>query len=819
MTSDTCMQRNACRMGAGTRIHRLWLAALLARCLQILLLVLLLHVPAAATPAARSYQDRVFASIDAMEQDLCTITSAAEQAAERYVAHPQGTLGVMGDNGFFREATDRSGGIMRLFGGTHATGEKGIILFCLSERDWEQDIRQAKYFAGTGSMIVVFGRQQLLDRAREAGCPMAAAIDLHVPGDGTWADGSISIDAPVKLAALWLWTGEFVAACTRRGKMPPMYLGYAVPGGTERAAKYGRHVRFHDKTPVAVPTGQVAHDYLAALRRDLAAVAEHETDEIVRTAELALEARKAGRGVYAFLHGHAVHCSLGGLADPGYFAQANSDWVELRDDIKLQPGDFMLCLGFDQPFDNEWFGNLAPRLRRDGVKLAISVTDYKHEAIGAIPPEEPFINQHWGFGDAVVELPGYDVKILPTSGVIAETILWMVQAEMHARAASPRAVRVDRSEPKDEAALVWRFDRDPTSQGWTTSAGWAPPQGDEPGFVHVRHGEWVRNDVPVAPGAVYMARVTCRADGPGYWQWDFRDAAGGMLFGPVSPITASEDWQLLSTQVPVHPHATTGVLRIWPEKRDSVRVRELRIEPVTDDAALAWYDAFYAKLTELGPCRQPEPGRLIPETIRRLRDGGRIMIVLLGDSFTNDLFYGGFGLLLRRAFPEANIDVIPVVGNAAGAYYWRAENRLADLVLPMEPDLVVYTGVSTSVYSMDNVADLVRQLRDAGIDEILLTHDAPGNAMEPKHAGKRGWSSQIGPESKDYAGRLYNYALEAEVELADVAGPLLQAIIDSGEDPESYMRDIIHYNDRGRHLMARALVNYFVAACAAANEP
>jgi len=649
---------------------------------------------------------------------------------------------------------------------------------------------------------------------------MAAAIDLHVPGDGTWEDGRIPIDSPVKLAALWLWTGEFVAACTRRGKMPPMYLGYAVPGGKERAAKYGRHTRFHDEAPVAVPAGQVARAYLAALRADLRAVADQEMDAIVRTASLAWETRQAGRGVYAFLHGHAVHSSLGGPADPGYFTQANRDWLELRDDIALQSGDFMLCLGFDQPFDDEWFGNLAPRLRRDGVKLAISVTDYKQEAVRAIPPEEPFINQHWGFGDAVVALPGYDVKILPTSGVIAETILWMVQAGIQARGAAPKAGPVAGTEAGEEAVLAWRFDRDPADLGWSASAGWTPPEGDVPGHVHVRDGEWACDGVPVNPGGVYMAHVTCRADGPGYWQWEFLDAAGRVLFGPVSPITPSDDWQVLSTPVPAHPCATTGVLRIWPGDRKLVRVRELRVEPVTAGEALAVYDTFNATLPELGPCDQPQPGRLIPDAIRRLREGGTLRIVLLGDSFANDLFYGGFGLLLQRAFPAPRIVLIPVVANSAGAYYWRAENRVADRVLPLQPDLVIFTSVSTSVYTMENVADMVRQLRDAGIDEILLTHDAPGNAMEPEHAGKRGWSPRIGPESKDYAGRLYRYALEAGVELADVAGPLLQAILDSGDGSGAYMRDIIHYNDRGRHLMARALVNYFAAAAATAgHEP
>jgi len=44
--------------------------------------------------------------------------------------------------------------------------------------------------------------------------------------------------------------------------------------------------------------------------------------------------------------------------------------------------------------------------------------------------DESFIDQHWKLGDAVVEVPGYDIKILPTSGVVTETILRMVESEI-----------------------------------------------------------------------------------------------------------------------------------------------------------------------------------------------------------------------------------------------------------------------------------------------------------------------------------------------------------------------------------------------------
>jgi uncharacterized phosphosugar-binding protein len=50
--------------------------------------------------------------------------------------------------------------------------------------------------------------------------------------------------------------------------------------------------------------------------------------------------------------------------------------------------------------------------------------------VQAVGKDELFIDQHWKHGDAVVEVPGYDIPILPTSGVLTETILRMVESEI-----------------------------------------------------------------------------------------------------------------------------------------------------------------------------------------------------------------------------------------------------------------------------------------------------------------------------------------------------------------------------------------------------
>ena len=40
----------------------------------------------------------------------------------------------------------------------------------------------------------------------------------------------------------------------------------------------------------------------------------------------------------------------------------------------------------------------------------------------------------WPYGDALVQVPGYDVSILPPSGVIQSAAYWMLVAEILAAA-------------------------------------------------------------------------------------------------------------------------------------------------------------------------------------------------------------------------------------------------------------------------------------------------------------------------------------------------------------------------------------------------
>ena len=386
--------------------------------------------PAAAqTPpfqdGAQAYERWLDTCLDGLDQQIPAITQSAERAARLYVEKDY-AIATRGDPGVRGEALGRSGGIMEM----NVSRPSPIILeFPTDTKDlaasprWRDD-----------RPVVTFAPRWMVDQVRTSDWPDQNVIITHAAGGGglfTRPDGRqlVAIDGVAGVAALWVWTGEFVAACTRLGRMPCMYQGFAVPGGRERAERLTKvNPKFHPEPPQRVPAGKLGKAYLEALRRDLTAV-YGERRRIRQLAELTVATLKAGRRSYIFPPTHVLFAGhVGGPFDPGYFTRINNRW-SLDSEMPLTPGDLVFYNGFDEVCS----GSDRERLRAAGVRLAWSFAGYKTDpnlGVQAVGKDELFIDQHWKHGDAVVEVPGYDIPILPTSGVLTETILRMVESEI-----------------------------------------------------------------------------------------------------------------------------------------------------------------------------------------------------------------------------------------------------------------------------------------------------------------------------------------------------------------------------------------------------
>jgi len=412
--------------------------------------------PHAAALGAEAYHQWMMTCIDAIENDVPQIIRSAEAAAKLHVQEGYPIL-AMGDSGFISEASGRAGGMITLIGMYDSRRRRrrkmppnAVVLYCLRDGSGQKDFDRINALAQPGKMVIVFGRGALLAKARKAGLPAAAMVDTHAAAHGGLFKNSegrwVVPTGPVAdLVALWTWTGEFVAACTRLGKMPVMYQAYGTPGGRQWARDL-KGKTFHDQAPAKVPSGKLAREFLQKTRKCLTALREKEAANIRKAARWAMASHRGGRGLYVFLFGHSIQNHMGHPHDPGYFTQINRRWIRPRRDVTLAPGDFLMYVGYAQlPNWGEfkrW--NYPATWRKAGVKLIWSLGQLTgptfQKARSKVREDELFIDQHWPPilderrppGGCTASIPGYPIKILPASGVTAEAVLWMVNAELFA---------------------------------------------------------------------------------------------------------------------------------------------------------------------------------------------------------------------------------------------------------------------------------------------------------------------------------------------------------------------------------------------------
>ena len=360
--------------------------------------------------------------ISAIRRDIPTHTASAQEAAQLFVKECR-DIGAWGDSVFVSEFTSRAGGIMPVQSVTPQSTNM-IVLMTLRESNISADLDQASQFAKQGNKVIVIARKSLLSKAKA----LSSSVDLidnhAAPNGGLIAVNGkwqVPTDPTASIACLWTWTGEFVAACTRLGNTPPMWQSIMVPGAAERNAKYAGR-KFLDQCPPAVSAGKIGKEYLNALEKTLAEVYTKDGATIKAAAKQASRAKTAGGNLYAAFMGHALEVQLGCDFDPGVFKPiANA---------KLTSNDFVLSVGYDRVLSGEEWNFVSERAREAGASVAWSFTSYKPAEVKSVRSNELYIDQRWLLGDAVVSIPGYDVKILPSSGVIGEAILWSITAEI-----------------------------------------------------------------------------------------------------------------------------------------------------------------------------------------------------------------------------------------------------------------------------------------------------------------------------------------------------------------------------------------------------
>jgi hypothetical protein len=356
-----------------------------------------LHRVSAAHSGEESYLSRLQEALSRAGSNLPAITKSAEQAAGDFLS--TGNLWAAGRQAdFISEACGRAGGLMSIApSGKQSPTHRDVILFAVPGRLDESDANLIEQWQKNGVSVVKFHSQ-------------AGVFENRFP-----------LDTVANISDLWIWTGEFVAACTRLGKMPVLYQSYGLPGGVERGKKY-QGKRFHDDLTIQpIGPGVLGREYLSQIKLTLAGIQKTQIPKIVQAAKWWRQASSNSTTILVTGHMFPRHAQDPRTISCGRFVPAPA-WEDKELLDAGRPPEFVLYLGYQ--FAPR---KLVDRAGASGVKLVYATVQ------PAQPPEPAsnilYLDPGWPLTDGCVRVPGYDVPILPASGVLQAAIYWAIASE------------------------------------------------------------------------------------------------------------------------------------------------------------------------------------------------------------------------------------------------------------------------------------------------------------------------------------------------------------------------------------------------------
>jgi uncharacterized phosphosugar-binding protein len=372
------------------------------------------------TGPAGQYLDAAIDRVAGLEANLRSLVPLAEEAAARLTAG--GHLYAVDDGGaFVSELCGRAGGMMML---RHlddaAKAARGDVVLAgtsnLKPREQEEQLRR---LGGNGAMVVLFGSSASPLRDLAAGFVDNSLPLGTAPQIAQAESPSICPASTVgNITAAWTFTGELVGACTRLGRMPTMYQSVFVPGSQVWIPRYAGQ-DFHDDFTIApLDAGSIGGVYLSAIRHSLLGIRHTQLSLFRQAGGMCADSLAAGHRVWYFCNGHHLGEQLGLPGDPSFMTPGN------RDKLAVGASDVFFWLGYyDLP---------EPELTIASTAQCRSVWICGARPVHPIPlgPDRVVIDPYWEFGDAVVAVPGYAIRILPPSGVIQTVCLWMLNAEI-----------------------------------------------------------------------------------------------------------------------------------------------------------------------------------------------------------------------------------------------------------------------------------------------------------------------------------------------------------------------------------------------------
>jgi hypothetical protein len=375
--------------------------ALASACLQAF------RVPAfgASTSPVEVYAQRAQRLVAQHRRNVGRMTAPAEVVAEALIAgHGLKLSGP--DKGWVSEGLGRAGGPMVTGNlAPDAAGTAGdVVWLSYNAGTYDSQVKRAAELESQQCKVMAFGPR-----------PASGAPEFH-----NWIDSLTPWGADDNFAllgnvmSLWTLTGEVAAATARKGKTmvfwQSIWMEVLHPAMKGRNERYRGHT-FHaagepQMKPVAA--GVAGGAYLDAVRKMLHEIQTQEMDKIVAVGK-EVARRSAARPVTIAIMSHMMHDEL---RDNGkLFTDYKGDNDHLAE--ALGSNGYLVYLGYyDGVSKGMWDAVRKANAKAVWVIVPVPSQKYNFELNGDV-----VINQHYEEGDAAVKMPGYDVQILPPSGI------------------------------------------------------------------------------------------------------------------------------------------------------------------------------------------------------------------------------------------------------------------------------------------------------------------------------------------------------------------------------------------------------------------
>lgn len=321
------------------------------------------------------------------------------------------------DRGWIAEGDGRAGGLrgIRTLDSAELVRKGDVVWLSYSSGDYAEQLSIAKTLENKGCLVVALG-------PRPPGKPIGFTywIESFTP----WLDNE-NFALMGNILSLWGLTGEVAASASRQGRTLTFYQSHSIEGARERDDLY-EGTMFHDGVPrvAPIPAGVLSRLYLDYIKKVLEEISGSELGGLVNTGQEMARRAAAEQPAVLMIIGHMLSYIVANKPELYRYV----DIITQRKNLESELGrdGYFVFLGYVAvPLD------LWRAVRRAGARAVWIVAPLPNE-VDFKQFGDVVIDQHWSIGDCAVAAPGYDIRILPPSGIAQ---LFIYELIMHAAVA------------------------------------------------------------------------------------------------------------------------------------------------------------------------------------------------------------------------------------------------------------------------------------------------------------------------------------------------------------------------------------------------